>query len=554
MRAYPLQLKAAFMGVILFCGTFAVTACSVDDGTNETRGGDPPAPPANIIIALTATASSPGSIALSWNPVGNYRFYWVFMDDYLYTQVTQFDQQNPVTAEATGLHAEKEYCFQVVAYTFSPYWYVGESNQACAGTPADTEAPSTPALLKSEFSVATGEMSVAWQAATDNAGVAGYRLYKDGMHLQDVSALSFIDQNLSAATLYCYQVSAFDHSGNDSQRSIKTCASTAYSSSVAQVRETLGASGGVRTSLALDSAGNAHLSFVEASGQWLYHATNSLGEWSITQIDSNVYGSPSLALDESDNVHITYTSNGIYSLKYATNKSGAWIVNTIDSDWVGLFPSMAIDTLGKVHITHYDYHNGNLKYVSNASGDWMSNVIDTGYLVGKSSSIALDHSNKVHVSYYDQGNHSLKYATNAGGMWDISTLDSSGSVGDCSSMVIDAAGKIHVSYHDLANRALKYVTNTAGPWAASYIDFGGATGTGESPALAVNPSGHLHVSYNDWGYDILRYATDASGTWKIYLIEAPSSGGSAIRMDSAGRANISYQHGLSVYYSIYSAD
>ena len=126
-----------------------VVSCGGGGSSGDSSSDDPPTPPGNFIISLSAVPNSPGSVALSWNEVGNQRHYWVFMDGYLYTQIYQFTQESPVTAVATRLHANHEYCFRVVAYTESPYLYVGESSEVCTVTPVDTEPPDPPVYLKS---------------------------------------------------------------------------------------------------------------------------------------------------------------------------------------------------------------------------------------------------------------------------------------------------------------------------------------------------------------------------------------------------------------------
>jgi chitodextrinase len=82
---------------------------------------------------------------------------------------------------------------------------------------ADTQAPSTPASLTANAISAT-QVNLAWQAATDNVGVAGYTIYRDNAVLATVgsSALSYSDFSTYPSTTYSYTVDAFDLAGNHS--------------------------------------------------------------------------------------------------------------------------------------------------------------------------------------------------------------------------------------------------------------------------------------------------------------------------------------------------
>lgn len=555
MKRNPVQWivllgSLALLSLVVSCGGGG----SSGDTSGNTSSGAPQTSPGNVIISLSATPNSPGSVALSWNAVGNNRLYWVFMDGCLYTQIHQFTQESPLTAVATRLHSNNKYCFRVVAYTESPYLYVGESSEVCTVTPVDTEPPTPPVSLKSVYSLADDELSLTWPEATDNAWVARYRIYRDGEYLEEVSDLSFLDTNFGTDTLSCYQITAVDDSGNESSQSITSCASPEYSSRVAQVQQSPGANGGAKTSLALDADGNAHISFYEAESKNLFYATNAAGEWAITTIATGVFGSPSLTLDSLGKVHIAFASDGVYSLKYATNATGAWLVSTIDSGWVGLVPALAVDPNDKVHISYYDYQNGRLKYATNATGTWLAQVIDNSYFVGKASSIAIGPSAKVHISYYDEGSRRLKYATNATGVWLSNLLDNTTDAGSYSSLAVDGTGKVHVAYYDEQNRALKYATGNPGAWAIETLDTGDVGGTGWNPSLYLDASGKLHISYNDWGYDYLRFITNTSGVWETYAVGVPPSGGGDIWVDAAGMVHVSYQEGLNIYYLIYAVD
>jgi hypothetical protein len=99
----------------------------------------------------------------------------------------------------------------------------------------DTQPPSQPNGLRAESYCGEG-IALHWDSATDNVGVSGYKVYRNGSYIDSVSSTSyFSDYNLlDPLTEYCYNVSAYDWAGNESQKSDTQCAtiSTCSSSSV----------------------------------------------------------------------------------------------------------------------------------------------------------------------------------------------------------------------------------------------------------------------------------------------------------------------------------
>jgi hypothetical protein len=94
------------------------------------------------------------------------------------------------------------------------------------GTPAiDVTPPSAPSNLTATV-VSRSQINLSWQAATDNVGVAGYFLYRDGARIAEVTALTFSDKGLKRRTTYCYHVTAFDSAGNESAAGQEACATT----------------------------------------------------------------------------------------------------------------------------------------------------------------------------------------------------------------------------------------------------------------------------------------------------------------------------------------
>jgi hypothetical protein len=78
---------------------------------------------------------------------------------------------------------------------------------------ADTQAPSVPAGLAASVSRRTN-VSLTWQTATDNVGVVGYEVWRNGARVATTAARSYAEA-LAGGT-YSYQVVAYDAAGNRS--------------------------------------------------------------------------------------------------------------------------------------------------------------------------------------------------------------------------------------------------------------------------------------------------------------------------------------------------
>jgi chitodextrinase len=89
----------------------------------------------------------------------------------------------------------------------------------------DVQAPIVPAGLNAT-AASSSQIDLSWTASTDNVGVAGYKIYRGGVHIISVSGTSTSDTGLAAGTSYCYQVSAYDAANNESFQSTVVCATT----------------------------------------------------------------------------------------------------------------------------------------------------------------------------------------------------------------------------------------------------------------------------------------------------------------------------------------
>ena len=90
---------------------------------------------------------------------------------------------------------------------------------------ADTQAPTAPAN-PSAIALNNASVLITWDPATDNVGITGYDIYRNGALVGSTMTDSFTDTGLAAATAYSYVVKAKDAAGNVSVASVAAAATT----------------------------------------------------------------------------------------------------------------------------------------------------------------------------------------------------------------------------------------------------------------------------------------------------------------------------------------
>ena len=55
---------------------------------------------------------------------------------------------------------------------------------------------------------------VTWASASDDVGVVGYRLYRNGRLVRSMTTRSYVDRAVSQTRMYRYAVRAYDAAGN----------------------------------------------------------------------------------------------------------------------------------------------------------------------------------------------------------------------------------------------------------------------------------------------------------------------------------------------------
>lgn len=166
----------------------------------------PPTPPAN----LRTTAVACSRVDLAWSaaadPQSGISGYRVYRSGTLVGSPTLPGHSD------LGVAPSSTYSYTVVAVNGAAQASPPSAALAVA-TPADTTAPSVPGVVEA-VALSAASVQVTWQAATDNVGVTGYRVYRDGLLVGQPSGSSFDDTGLTPSSSYTYRVAAVDAAGH----------------------------------------------------------------------------------------------------------------------------------------------------------------------------------------------------------------------------------------------------------------------------------------------------------------------------------------------------
>lgn len=540
---YPIYTHDWIASISLSAGENPITVTAYEDGIRVGRtcidvtyipDTIEPSSPINLI----SSPVSPNRIDLSWGEsTDNATTDDAGISYKIYRNDKYIKTVSDTVLSDIGLSPGTQYCYTVSAIDTSE----NESPQspASCATTLDQSGPTVPTELGTII-IPTGGIGLSWTASSDDVGVAGYNIYRDGNYLDSSIITSYNDTATSPDTLHCYTVTAYDDIGNESDQSNESCTDTSWS--VLTIDSAYGA--GKYSCIAIDDHDNVHIGYYDDAGpDDLKYATNATGSWVIQTIDSggDVGKYSSIAVDSAGHVHLSYYDYGEIDwqnddVKHATNQTGIWVTEKVDEG--GWFTSLAVDSQDYLHIT---YRNNGLKHATNSSGAWFD---ETVVMPDFWNSIAIDDADHLHISSY-QGYpaYDLIYTTNASGNWVSESIDPEAMVGEFNDIALDSNGKVYISYYERFG-ALKYATNVSGSWQTYTIDSDGGLYT----SLDIDAADKVHISYvNQNGF--LKYASNESGTWKTVTIDraVPLEGLyyaylTSLAVDPLGDVHISY-HG-----------
>ncbi len=119
-----------------------------------------------------------------------------------------------------------------VNWDFTNIWHIieGETYAYLRDLPnphhyKDAQAPTTPQNLN-VLSKTINSITILWDPSTDNIGVAGYKIFRDGQEIGTSTTNQYTDTGLKDGTTYIYTVKSFDYMGNISLPSNEVTATT----------------------------------------------------------------------------------------------------------------------------------------------------------------------------------------------------------------------------------------------------------------------------------------------------------------------------------------
>jgi parallel beta-helix repeat protein len=195
-----------------------------DRGAYEFQQIDTQAP--SVPTGLAASAASQSRVNLTWNPSNDnvgVAGYTVYRNGSQLAVVTGAAYADTTASPSTT------YSYAVDAFDWANN-HSPQTSQVSATTPApDTQPPSVPTGLSAP-GVSSVSVSLAWSVSTDNIGVTGYSVYRNGVNVGASPTTSFTDTGLASATSYTYRVDAYDAAGNHSAQSAAVVATTGVQS------------------------------------------------------------------------------------------------------------------------------------------------------------------------------------------------------------------------------------------------------------------------------------------------------------------------------------
>jgi len=186
-------------------------ACAALKGGAPSSDFMPPGAPSGLVATA---ATEPLRVELSWSAandetgVTSYR---------VHRNGTHVATTTGTTWTNTSVAAATTYTYAVRA--LDDAGNMGDASATATVTTPDTIAPSAPETPSGQAHGSPPRIELTWPAATDNVGVTGYEVLRDGTLLGAATSPAYTDTTVASAKTYSYAVVALDAAGNRSPAS-----------------------------------------------------------------------------------------------------------------------------------------------------------------------------------------------------------------------------------------------------------------------------------------------------------------------------------------------
>ena len=286
-------------------------------------GANPDITPPSVPTSLALTGRSATEIDISWaastDNVGVTGYH-------VYRNTTQIATTVNPSYSDLGLTPNTSYLYTVSAFDAATN-ESGQSASLTAATLADTSPPSVPGNLH-QTGQTTSSISIAWNASSDNVGVTGYDVYRNGALVRSQPGTTYTDTGLAVYTGYVYNIAAHDAANNGSNLSASLNAGTAPDTTAPSVPDNLRKTSSTVSSISL--AWDAATDDVGVTGYHVYRSGSliaSVGGTSYTDSGLSVSSNYTYTIQAYD----AAGNNSAQSAPYNTTSSNDTTAPTIPS-------------------------------------------------------------------------------------------------------------------------------------------------------------------------------------------------------------------------------
>ena len=417
-------------------------------------------------------------------------------------------------------------------------------------TPVDTTPPSVPTGVSA--TAGDGQVALSWAASGDSGGaVAGYRVFRGGTQVAQVSGTSYTDSGLTDGTSYGYSVAAYDTAGNVSAQSAPVSATPQAASSGSGS----GSSSAPACTIFVSPSGGGNGS-TSSSPEALSSALSQVGPGSVACLEAGTYNESStlwISRSGTPAAPITYrnyggvalvqytggaTSSGVLETSSASNWGGTHdvVINGLTIDG-GNEAGIGIATIQGSHnvtVTNCVIRNTGATGIAFNAGDYLvathNEIFHTGYRNGWSSGISLWYGGDS-ATY---GGSTAWYDTNAGFHNVIvdniisGAYDNSSNHSDGNAIIVDGSGSIppvliadNLVYEN-GGRGIEDNANSGDVWIVNNTAYADGldlqVGGGQAPDYGAYSATNVHF-VNDLSYG----RKNGSGYTSAYIYNNTSS-------------------------------